>query len=190
MMKKYVAVALLSLSSVAMAEGGPYAGIGFGRTSIDVGDTSGLAVSVDDTDSGFKLYGGYQFTNNIAVEAGYADLGEATINGNVGLPFTSKFEASAIFVDAVGTLPLSNEFALLGRAGLAFTKAELSVGVAGVSVAEKEDDVSLKLGLGAQYSFTKNVALRAEWERYFDVGGDTTGEGDIDLAGISLNVKF
>lgn len=188
MLKKLAAIALLSLSSAAMADRGPYAGIGFGRTSIDVGDTSGFNVTVDDTDSGFKVYGGYQIINNLAIEAGYANLGEATFV--FGPAVTAKFEAAAVFVDAVGTLPLTDGFALLGRAGLAFTQAELSATRFGFSASEKEDDVSLKLGLGAQYSFTKNLALRAEWERYLEVGGETTGEADIDIASVSLNVKF
>lgn len=192
-MKKLVAVALLSLSSVAMADSGAYAGIGFGRASVDV-DTTGLSnTSVDDTDTGFKIYGGYQFTNNFGLEAGYADLGKATINGEeIGVPFNGSIENSAIFLDAVGTLPLTNEFSVFGRAGVAFTKTEASVNVPGFgSASDKENEANLKFGLGAQYSFTKSVALRAEWERYLDVGDEaTTGESDVDVVGISLNVKF
>jgi OOP family OmpA-OmpF porin len=156
---------------------------------VDV-DSTGFT-SVDDTDTGFKIYGGYEFTKNFALEAGYADLGKATAEDST-FPLSAAVEASAIFLDAVGTLPLTNEFSVFGRAGIAFTKVEASVSVPGFgSASVKEDETNLKFGLGAQYAFTKNVALRAEWERYMDLGEDaTTGESDVDMVGVSLNVKF
>lgn len=205
MLRKSVAVALLSLSSVAMADSGFYAGIGVGQASVDV-DTAGLqsdlaslgitsTVSADEEDSSFKIFGGYEFNQNFAVEFGYADLGKFAATANITAPLVttanSNIEASAIFVDVVASLPLGNQFSLFGRAGLAFSKLETDVSVLGTTFSDKEDEANLKLGLGAQYSFTKSVALRAEWERYLDVGDEsTTGEGDIDVAGVSLNVKF
>lgn len=188
MIKKVVAIALLSAAPLAFADAGFYAGAGFGQTSVDLGDTTGID-RVDDTDTGFKLYGGYRFNENFALEAGYADLGEATM-GITGLA-DAKFEATALFVDAVATLPLSPQFALFGRVGVAMTNAELSVSVPGVGSASVDDDeAEFKFGLGAEYSFSKAVALRAEWERYVDVGGDNTGEGDIDVLGLSINMAF
>lgn len=205
MMNKVLAVALLSLSSVAFAETGFYGGIGVGRTSIDV-DTAGAqadlasvgitsTVTADDTDTGFKIFGGYQLNQNFAVEFGYADLGKFTATANVTSPVVGTIkadvEASAIFLDAVGSLPLGNQFSLFGRAGIAFTNTENNASGLGVTVSDDEDEANLKVGLGAQFGFTKNVALRAEWERYIDVGEeDTTGESDVDVLGVSLNVKF
>jgi opacity protein-like surface antigen len=46
------------------------------------------------------------------------------------------------------------------------------------------------VGLGAQYNLSKSVGLRAEWERYFEVGDNTTGEMDIDLISVGVVYKF
>lgn len=190
-MKKSLAILLMAVSPVALAQG-VYVGAGVGQASYDVGDTTGIvAPRVDDSDTGFKLYGGYQFTPNIAVEAGYADLGEARLAGIVlGIPFDSSFEASALYADVVGTLPLGSGFSVFGRLGVAMTFAELNVATAGGSASVDDDEGNVKFGLGAEFAFSRDVAMRLEWERYVDVGGDNTGESDVDLAGVSLNVRF
>lgn len=190
MIKKSLAIALLAASPLAFADAGFYLGAGAGQTSFDVGDTSGIAVNVDDSDTGFKLYGGYKFNDNFALEAGYADIGSATMDFT-GLGFNAEVEATALFVDAVATLPLSPQFAVFGRAGVAMTNTELTVNVPGFGSSTVDDDeAEFKFGLGGQFSFSKAVALRAEWERYVDVGGDNTGEGDVDVVGVSVNVMF
>jgi opacity protein-like surface antigen len=50
-----------------------------------------------------------------------------------------------------------------------------------------QDETVLEAGLGAGYAFTRNLAARLEWERYFDVGKratpesrGNTGEADHD----------
>jgi len=54
-----------------------------------------------------------------------------------------------------------------------------------------DTDVAWSLGLGAQYNLSKSVGLRAEWERYFDVGdADSTGEMDVDLISAGVVFKF
>ena len=189
MMKKLVAIALMSAAPLAFADAGFYMGAGVGQTSFDVGDTAGTGINVDDSDTGFKIYGGYKFNPNFAVEAGYADIGSATMD----FPgfFNAEVEASALFVDAVGSLPLNEQFSVFGRVGLAMTNTELTVNVPGLGSETLDDDeAEIKFGLGAQFSFSKNVALRGEWERYVDVGGDNTGEGDVDVIGLSVNVMF
>src|SRR3954447_15043342 len=85
------ALALFGASTVraqAMAQdiAGWYAGGNIGRTRATIDDaritsglrseglgTTGIENRVDD--SGYKLFGGYQFNRNIALEFGYFDLG-------------------------------------------------------------------------------------------------------------------
>jgi OOP family OmpA-OmpF porin len=98
-----------------------------------------------------KIFAGYPFTPNFALEGGFADLGHID-NGN------GKVDGSGEFLDAVGLWPLSDQWSLLGRVGLAHVKLDTSAGDAG--------GTGLKLGLGAQYTLTGNFALRGEWERY------------------------
>jgi opacity protein-like surface antigen len=60
----------------------------------------------------------------------------------------------------------------------------------GVSRSQEASEVEFKFGIGASYSFTRNLALRAEFERFLDVGDSDTGEGDVDLISIGVTFRF
>src|SRR4051812_21373035 len=62
------------------AELGFYAGASVGQSKSDCGGSSG---SCDDKDTAYRIFGGYKFHPNIAVEGGYSPLGEtsASIGG-------------------------------------------------------------------------------------------------------------
>ena len=60
-----------------------------------------------------------------------------------------------------------------------------------MSPSAKATETDLKLGLGLQYDFTKNVGARLEWEHFRNVGDrNTTGEGDVNLYSLGIVVKF
>ncbi len=139
------------------------------------GDAVG-GLSTDRSDSGGKIYGGYQFSPNLGVELGYATLGEfSSAAGTV--------KGSGSYVDAVGTLPLGSGFSLLGRVGLFNGKLENSF--AGGS----DKGTNAKFGAGVQYDFSTHLGLRGEWERYrFDASGNSNA--NTDLYSIGLNYRF
>ena len=98
-----------------------------------------------------KLYGGYSFTPNFALEAGAMRLGESR-------DASGKVKANGAYLDAVGTLPLDKDWALLGRIGAANGRF---TGPSGDS-----SDTGLKVGAGVQYQLRPAVALRAEYKQY------------------------
>lgn len=125
----------------------------YGGASIGGSDWSHSLAGVDGSSHGVagKIYGGYNFTPNFALEAGAARLGSMSDpNGRIG--------ANAVFVDGVGTLPLADKWSLLGRAGIARADFNGSVG--------NDSGTGLKLGAGVQYDLTRTMALRAEYEQY------------------------
>lgn len=126
----------------------PYAGASIGAPRyegrIQGSDGHGSGVSG-------KVFGGYQITPNVSVEAGYADLGQ--VGGDAG-----KTKARGEYLDAVGQAPINAQWALLGRVGVAHVDVESPVG--------DSSGNGLKLGAGAQYTVAKNIAVRGEWERY------------------------
>lgn len=109
---------------------------------------------VDGSDGGssYKVYGGWQFTPNYALELSSVRLGhQRDAAGN-------QASARGYSLDGVGLLPLGNNFSLLGRVGLADMKTLTSTG--------SDHGLALKVGAGVQYQLNPSTALRAEWERY------------------------
>ncbi len=155
--------------------------------------------SVDDTDNGWKIYGGYKFNQNMAVEGSYADFGELTIDSNVTSPFTgtihTTWEAQTLAVAGVGILPLAYSMELFGKIGVHYWDVDLqstaSAGGGAGSASESDNGTSLLFGVGAGYNLNNNFALRAEWERYDNVGDDnTTGESDVDMWSVGVMYMF
>lgn len=153
-----------------------------------------ITCSSDDTDTGWKIYGGYQFNPNGAVEFGYVDLGKVKASGTDSFLGAASidWEASGFTAALVGSLPVGQNFGLMGKLGLFHwdldANASSSVFGSGSDTASGTD---LTYGLGLKYDFSKTVGVRAEWERFKDVGDDnTTGQGDIDLLSVGLVFKF
>lgn len=140
---------LLAAGGIGVAHAdGFYAG-----GSLGVPDWHGSVDGVDGHDHGVagKLYGGYSFTPNFALEAGGVRLGQARDD-------FGRVKANGAFLDAVGTLPLTKDWSLLGRAGLAHARFDGPSG--------RSSDTGLKLGAGVQYQLSSNMALRADYEQY------------------------
>jgi len=152
----------------------------------------GFSGSCDDTDTGWKLFAGYQFNPNFAVEAGYVDLGKFTAAGTIsGVPVSTSDEANLWQLVAVGTLPMGNNFSVFGKAGVHRWDLDAKASVPGVSVSISENGTDFTFGLGARYDFTKSLGVRAEWERFQSVGDEnTTGESDVDLLSVGLQFRF
>lgn len=152
-----------------------YLGASFGQSDIDSSIASALITSgpVDGKDSGSKIFGGYRFGRNFALELAHVDLGKASYSGDFfGTPVTGgKVKVSGFNTSAVGIVPVSDALELFGKAGLYAWEAKASDLTGGVPFAAKTDDVTLSLGFGATYHFTRNVAARLEWE-HFDLDPD------------------
>jgi OOP family OmpA-OmpF porin len=187
-------------SQVALAQdAGWYGGIGIGQSRAKINDDkirAGLpgvtSIKDDDTDTGFKLFAGRQFTRNFALEGGYFRLGEfgyTATTGSGSQVGSAKFQGGNI--DAVGILPMTEKFSALGRIGVTYTQAKGSfsgVGVTGDTSPSKSEG-NFKVGLGLQYAFTPALGLRGEWERYRV--NDTIGnKGDIDMLTVGLIYRF
>jgi OOP family OmpA-OmpF porin len=151
---------------------GPYVGGSIGSTKYRGSDIGGL--DTDKTSGGGKIYGGYGITPNVGVELGYADLGKfKSAAGDV--------KGHGLFLDAVGTIPVSESVSLLGRVG-AFN-GRLSDTVNG-----NKSGTNVKAGLGVQWDFNKTTGVRAEWERYKFKG--VNENPNADMYSIGLNHHF
>ena len=121
--------------------------------------SSGLtttSISDRDRDSGYRLYAGYQFNRNWALEGGYFDLGKFGYTANT-VPLgslTGDIRLKGWNLDLVGTLPLSERFSLLGRVGANYADTNdtfTSTGAVRVTNPNPtKRDTNYKFGLGVQ----------------------------------------
>ncbi len=180
----------LIVSPYAVAEF--YAGAAVGASSIDESESfedegERVTFTIDDSDTGFKIFGGYSFTPNIAVEGSYVNLGEfqADATGILSGTATGSAEADGYTVEAVGTLPLGNNFSVYGKVGAFIWDSETSLTFLGENIDSSDDGTDETYGLGLAYAFPgTRFGLQGEWQRY-DVDGDAV---DLYSAGVVLRL--
>jgi OOP family OmpA-OmpF porin len=165
-------IATATLFTLSAHAEGLYLGGSVGSSHYNGDDIGGA--STDKNDIGYKVYGGYSFTPNVAVETGYVDLGKFSSSAG-------DVRGKGYFVDAVGTYPLGNNFSALGRIGVFNGKLDTSLTGSG-------SGTNLKVGAGLQYDLSKTMSIRGEWERYqFDAVGM---KPSTDLYSVGLNYRF
>lgn len=161
--------------------------------------SAGLATSSINNDSkndAYKLFGGYQFSKNFALEGGYFNLGEfgymaTTVPAGTQI---GKIDLQGLNLDAVGTLPLVDKFSVFARLGLQYAQAKDSFSSTGAAptapnLSPSKNALNYKAGLGVQYDFTRALGMRLEAERYRinDAVGNT---GDINMYSVGLVYRF
>ena len=184
-----------------------YAGVGLGRTDIkktsswtQVTDatllTSGITSStlIDSHDTAWKLFGGYQFNENFAVEAGYHDLGRfkgvTAVTAPAASTVAGRWDVYAGSVAAVGIYPVVNRFAVFGKAGLALTRLKVDLPTT-TPFGPSATRVQPLLGVGVRFDVTKAIGLRGEFERFNNVGdGNRTGQTPVNVWSVSAQYRF
>lgn len=185
-----------------------YVGAGVGRTDVKRANswaaqtdaallTSGVTSStlIDSHDTAWKLFGGYQFNEFIAAEAGFYRLGDFDGVTTISAPAPGSiaggsWDVKAVTLSAVATYPLANRFGLLFKAGLAASRLEVNV-AAPTGFSRSETRVQPLLGLGVKFDVTKAIGLRGEFERFVNVGdGSTTGQSAVNVWSASALYRF
>ena len=169
----------------------------------------------DDKDTAFKVFGGYRFNPWLALELNYADLGESRLVTSIltSNPVATGSAAmdrriSGFGADVVVSAPFGEQFSVFGRVGAVRAQLEAHTALSGAIVFtngspnDRERTVTLdetvgRYGVGADWTFNQNFALRIEYERWLDVGkkfeiggSGTTGEANMDFYGVSLVYRF
>lgn len=147
--------------------------VGQGKMEVDASND----FTFSKTDTTFSLGAGYNFNKFVAIEVGYRDLGEIKdrglyFDGVDDYTYTSKLSATAIQASVIGKLPISDDFNLFGRVGIASIDADYR-GTASYADGNNPDpDTSSEsktralVGVGASYALTPQIALRAEYNQY------------------------
>ena len=206
-----IAAAAVVASGSAVAQQGWYAGLGAGQsnTSFNTSDYSfGLAAineSQDKTQDAWKVFTGFNFTQNWAIEGGYADLGTAKYKYSgtgilTGLSGAAKDKETSWFLEGKGTVPLNDQFNLFGKVGVTWNKLELTGStnnalvnaLAGLPWERSKTTSGVVYGVGGEYNLNKQVAFRLEYEDFGKFGGtgNSTGRTTADLWTADVVFKF
>lgn len=202
-------------------EKGWYLGAGYGQSETGVdkakinggyvtGSYTSASTTSDETDTGWKLFGGYQFTRNWAAELAYVDLGKATANTRATAAggtdeYRQEGKIKGWSITGVGTAAMSDAFGVFGKIGAFLWNVDTTCTVArnvtgsaacGTPVNRSASGTDLTYGLGLKYNLTKQTSLRVEWEQFKNVGNDSitgssgTSQADVNLISIGIQYKL
>lgn len=163
-----VAGTLLGTQAAFAQDKGFYLGGALGQARLtEWCDTSsagpGQSLSAcEDTDTAWKVFGGYRFNRHVALEGTYLSWGK--VSGTITSPGTTtnvSAEQTSMGVAAVGSFDFTPQFSVFGKAGFLLTEQDVRVGGNTVS----GDETEFHYGLGLRFAFAPNWAARAEWEK-------------------------
>jgi OOP family OmpA-OmpF porin len=159
---------------------------------------SGATGSLDGSShTAWNVYGGYRFTDNFALEAGYIRAGSVkanvsgTVDGPEGFSGSGRVKVSGIGFWGVGILPLSDTFSVFGKLG-AVRWHEQFHGMVDmdfsspppVEISINHYGTDFAYGAGANLMVWKNVGVRVEWQRM------NFKDGNADIISGGLNWQF
>lgn len=192
---------LLATSAIAQEHKYYYFGLGVGQSHSQIDNqqttnsllrssSSPSAFTSELQDTSYKVFGGYQFNRNIALEAGYFNLGKFTYS--TSLPdgtMNGRYETEGLNLDLVGTMPLSTRWSVLARVGAQYANTRDAFTGPGLPMSAPVDNsqraTGMKVGLGLQYEMTPSVFVRGEAERY-RVKDGLGNNGDVNAFSLSL----
>jgi len=193
-------VATLAASSVASAQW--YAGGSVGRSSASFNSpdyslgNAGVSESQDKTKTAYKIFGGYDFTRNWALEGGYTSLGKPQYNYSGIANGNATLENSSWSLAGKGTLPLNDQFNLFGKLGLTYNRSELTSttdnpGVLAFPASTSKGRSDILMGLGGEYMLNKKLGLRVEYENFGKFGDqNATGRTKENMWSVGLAYKY
>lgn len=197
---------MLLAPAFAQEAGQYYGGASVGKSRAKL-DEAGLAaynagpaisvtgVAVDDSATGYKVFGGYRMNPYLAIEAGLFSLGTFGFDAST-LPLGSVHGESkyrGLNLDLVGTMPVTDKLSALLRAGVqrSWTRNSFS-GTGAVIVPDSSPrtrGVNYKVGAGLQYAMSPNVTLRAEVERY-RINDAMDRKANVNVYTVGLVIPF
>ena len=103
------------------------------------------------------------------------------------MPTTVDSYTRGLELVGTGTIPVTDEFGFIGElAGLFWSMYSET----GTGFDWDDQGASFAVGLGFKYDVTRNVGIRFEWERFWDVGNSRTGRFDVDLFTVGGLYRF
>jgi len=127
----------------------------------------------EDTDTAWKLFGGYQLSNILSGEVGYVNLGDLHKNGE-------NSDVSAFTANAVGSMQVTERFDVFAKVGAMRWNSD--------NTHEDKDGFGVTYGLGVKMRLSETTKLRAEWQQYPGIETDND-ESDINMLSVGFELS-
>ena len=181
-----MALGLISMPALAADDQGFYAGAGAGQVSVDFGgDLDGTSFSFDDSDTAFRVFGGWQLNENFGLEAGYIDGGSASETFNIeGTDVDVDIDVTGFDLMLRGVLPIGESFFAFAQVGGIFWDADFKASALGASESDSDSGEDLAYGAGFGFNFGENAGVRFDYT-FYDVA-----DADVEAIMGSIYWKF
>ena len=166
-----VGLAGLALALPAAAQSSFYFGGSIGNTEAKEDVCNGY-VLCDRQDTNWSGNVGFMFTPNWGIELAYRDWGK-TIETNDTMGSSSELKTKSGEAVIVGAMPIYS-LTLYGKAGGYYAKHRLTTTYANQANADGNNK-QWTYGVGIRYDILKHIGIRAEWQRYNNVGTQKIG---------------
>lgn len=180
---KAAVIALVSTLAAApltaSADSGFFLGGSLGAATLD-DDIDTFALDADSTS--FRINAGWQFSDFLAIEAGYHDFGKFDETLDLGGVLSDvDLRADGYTLGATANIPLGSNLSLFGRAGAFIWEGDARVD--GLRI-EGFDDENLYYGAGADFKVSDRLSLIGDWTRY------ELDDTESDVISIGLRFRF
>lgn len=186
--KILAAAALAACSAFAQAAPvGPYIGGAFGFTMLNVDCSAG--VTCDDSDVGYKLYGGYNFTPMFGVEVDYIDFGAATWDSAYFGTKYLELSSSLFGVAGVVNWDFGKQWAGAAKLGL----GQVTVDSSGLLANGSQSNTKIYGGFDVSYAINPKFKLRAGWDFSvvdYTYPGGASEDGGVHLFSVGASYNF
>jgi OOP family OmpA-OmpF porin len=151
---------------------------------VGIGVASAENRIVDAWKADAKIFAGYQFDQNLGVEAGFTRFGRVGVHYRViDFNVDGRTKGSSSYVAGTYTMPLNERVAAYGKLGVAYSERSYVSNFG----AQGEHDTGIYAGAGLQYKLTGNLALTGEYERF---GKKKTLGAKADVFTLGLKYGF
>jgi OOP family OmpA-OmpF porin len=130
-----------------------------------------------------KIFAGYQFDQNLGVEAGFTRFGRVGVYVPGLYGDHGRTKGSSSYIAGTYTLPLNERVAAYGKLGVSYNERSYT----GNFGALGEHDTGVYAGAGLQVKLTDSLALTGEYERY---GKKKTFGAKADVFTLGLKYGF
>jgi len=188
-------LAALSVSPAASAEDW-IVGAAAGVTGQDDYQIAGPVARRDDSDTGFRLFGGYQISSMQAIVASWVDLGMPEYSGTALGGFSDSLDAEGVDLSyVVGWAPgRQSRVSVFGSVGILNFDQDVTLTDSSGTFLFHDEGTSFSAGLGSEINLSADGmspwSVHVDYQLFKDVGDRDNSGIELDRELLSVGVAY